>query len=68
LLLLSPLAFLTTFVDTTMAKTVLILGGSLAGLHIAHALLKKNDKDVKVILVSQVRTPLNKQIRPDSSH
>ena len=38
-----------------MAKTVLILGGSLAGLHVAHALLKKNDKDIKVVLVSQVR-------------
>ncbi|KAM7187859.1 apoptosis-inducing factor B [Rhypophila sp. PSN 637] len=36
-----------------MAETVLILGGSYAGLHVAHALLKKNDKDVKVILVSQ---------------
>ncbi|KAK3687301.1 hypothetical protein B0T22DRAFT_125089 [Podospora appendiculata] len=36
-----------------MAKTVVILGGSYAGLHVAHALLKKNDKDVKVILVSK---------------
>ncbi|KAK3939808.1 hypothetical protein QBC46DRAFT_387025 [Diplogelasinospora grovesii] len=36
-----------------MAKTVVILGGSYAGLHIAHALLKKHDKDVKVILVSK---------------
>ncbi|KAK0714851.1 hypothetical protein B0H67DRAFT_644671 [Lasiosphaeris hirsuta] len=36
-----------------MAKTVVILGGSYAGLHVAHALLKKNDKDLKVILVAQ---------------
>lgn len=42
-----------------MAKTVLILGGSYAGLHVAHALLKKNDKDIKVILVSQVSEPDN---------
>lgn len=37
-----------------MTKTVLILGGSLGGLHVAHALLKKRDKDLKVILVSKV--------------
>lgn len=36
-----------------MAKTVVILGGSYAGLHIAHALLKKQDQDIKVILVSK---------------
>ncbi|KAL2143999.1 hypothetical protein VTI28DRAFT_9751 [Corynascus sepedonium] len=36
-----------------MSKTVLILGGSFGGLHVAHALLKKNIKDVKVILVSK---------------
>lgn len=36
-------------------KTVLILGGSFGGLHVAHALLKKRHKDVKVILVSKVR-------------
>ncbi|KAH6634532.1 hypothetical protein B0J18DRAFT_22833 [Chaetomium sp. MPI-SDFR-AT-0129] len=36
-----------------MSKTVLILGGSYAGLHIAHALLKKSLQDVKVILVSK---------------
>ncbi|KAK3390193.1 hypothetical protein B0H63DRAFT_464922 [Podospora didyma] len=36
-----------------MAKTVLILGGSFAGLHVAHGLLKKNDKDLKVVLVSK---------------
>ncbi|KAK3319272.1 hypothetical protein B0H66DRAFT_575751 [Apodospora peruviana] len=36
-----------------MAKTVLILGGSFAGLHVAHALLKKNDKDIKVVLVTK---------------
>jgi apoptosis-inducing factor 2 len=37
-----------------MPATVVILGGSFAGLHIAHALLKKNTKDLKVILVSKV--------------
>jgi len=37
-----------------MAQTVVILGGSFAGLHIAHALLKKQSKDLKVILVSKV--------------
>ncbi|KAL2158918.1 hypothetical protein VTH06DRAFT_2948 [Thermothelomyces fergusii] len=36
-----------------MSKTVLILGGSFAGLHVAHALLKKRIKGVKVILVSK---------------
>jgi len=38
-----------------MAKTVVILGGSLGGLHVAHALLKKGDKDLKVVLVTKVR-------------
>jgi hypothetical protein len=37
-----------------MVKTILILGGSYAGLHVAHGLLKKRDKDVKVIVVSKV--------------
>lgn len=37
-----------------MAKTVVILGGSYAGLHIAHYLLKQKIPDVKVILVSKV--------------
>jgi apoptosis-inducing factor 2 len=37
-----------------MVKTVVILGGSYAGLHIAHYLLKKNNPDVKVVLVSKV--------------
>jgi NADH dehydrogenase FAD-containing subunit len=36
-----------------MTKTVLILGGSYAGLHIAHHLLKHNPSGVKVILVSK---------------
>ncbi|KAK3293994.1 uncharacterized protein B0H64DRAFT_418045 [Chaetomium fimeti] len=36
-----------------MSKTVVILGGSIAGLHVAHALLKKQIKDTKVILVSK---------------
>lgn len=39
-----------------MANTVVILGGSYAGLHIAHYLLKQKIPDVKVILVSKVRT------------
>lgn len=38
-----------------MAKTVVILGGSYAGLHVAHYLLKQKIPDVKVILVSKVR-------------
>ena len=37
-----------------MTKTVVVLGGSLGGLHVAHALLKKGDKDLKVILVTKV--------------
>ena len=40
-----------------MAKTVVILGGSYAGLGVAHRLLKNtlpNHKDLKVILVSKV--------------
>ena len=45
-LLLSP--------QVAMAKTVVILGGSYAGLHIAHALLKQKNSDLKVILVSKV--------------
>ncbi|KAK4157316.1 hypothetical protein C8A00DRAFT_40283 [Chaetomidium leptoderma] len=36
-----------------MTKTVVILGGSLAGLHTAHALLKKRVRDLKIILVSK---------------
>ncbi|KAK4160779.1 hypothetical protein QBC43DRAFT_110965 [Cladorrhinum sp. PSN259] len=36
-----------------MVQTIVILGGSLGGLHVAHALLKKNNKDIKVILVSK---------------
>lgn len=35
-----------------MTQTVLILGGSYAGLHIAHYLLKGHPSDLKVILVS----------------
>jgi NADH dehydrogenase FAD-containing subunit len=38
-----------------MAKTVVILGGSYGGLHVAHYLLKKKIPNVKVILVSKVR-------------
>lgn len=39
-----------------MVKTVVILGGSYAGLHVAHYLLKQQKvPDVKVILVSKVR-------------
>lgn len=37
-----------------MAKTIVILGGSYAGVHIAHYLLKQKIPDVKVILVSKV--------------
>lgn len=37
-----------------MAKTVVILGGSYGGLHIAHYLLKQKNPDVKVIIVSKV--------------
>lgn len=36
-----------------MAKTVVILGGSYAGLHIAHYLLKQKIPDVKVIIVTK---------------
>ncbi|KAK4125554.1 FAD/NAD(P)-binding domain-containing protein [Parathielavia appendiculata] len=36
-----------------MTETILILGGSLAGLHVAHAILKKRSKNVKVIMVSK---------------
>jgi len=49
-----------------MAKTVVILGGSYAGLHIAHALLKKQDQDIKVILVSKVR--LERKIESFTQH
>lgn len=40
--------------ECKMAKTVVILGGSYAGVHIAHYLLKQKIPDVKVILVSKV--------------
>ncbi|KAK4237099.1 hypothetical protein C8A03DRAFT_16305 [Achaetomium macrosporum] len=36
-----------------MTKTVVILGGAYGGLHVAHALLKRANKDLKVILVSK---------------
>ncbi|KAK1752094.1 apoptosis-inducing factor B [Echria macrotheca] len=36
-----------------MSKTVLVLGGAYGGLHVAHALLKKQLKDVKVVLVTK---------------
>ncbi|KAK7748637.1 hypothetical protein SLS53_000658 [Cytospora paraplurivora] len=36
-----------------MTKTVVILGGSYGGLHVAHYLLKQKTPDVKVILVSK---------------
>lgn len=41
-----------------MSKTVVVLGGAYAGLHVAHALLKKNDKKLKVILVTKVSPSL----------
>lgn len=37
-----------------MAKTVVIIGGSYGGVHVAHHLLKQKTPDVKVILVSKV--------------
>jgi NADH dehydrogenase FAD-containing subunit len=52
-------------------KTVMILGGSVAGLHVAHALLKKNLPNVKVILVSKVCTHLpigSSRDTPDHDH
>lgn len=39
-----------------MSKTILILGGAYAGLQIAQTLLKKQHKDVKVVLVTKVYT------------
>ncbi|CAN8102583.1 unnamed protein product [Discula destructiva] len=36
-----------------MVKTVVILGGSYGGLHVAHYLLKQKNPDVKVIIVSK---------------
>jgi hypothetical protein len=36
-----------------MVHTVVVLGGAYAGLHVSHYLLK-NNKDVKIILVSKV--------------
>jgi NADH dehydrogenase FAD-containing subunit len=35
-------------------KTIVVLGGGFAGLHVTHAILQKR-KDVKVIVVSKVR-------------
>ncbi|KAL2135752.1 hypothetical protein VTI74DRAFT_7122 [Chaetomium olivicolor] len=36
-----------------MVKTVVILGASFGGLHVAHAILKKHNADIKVILVNK---------------
>lgn len=44
----------------TMTRTILILGSSMAGLGVAHRLLKytvPNEKDLKVIIVSKVKLP-----------
>lgn len=41
-----------------MGKTVVILGGSYAGLHVAHYLLKttrKTETSLRVVLVSKVQ-------------
>jgi hypothetical protein len=41
-----------------MGKTVLVLGGSMSGMGVAHRLLKytlPHEKDLKVIVVSKVR-------------
>jgi hypothetical protein len=43
-----------TTTSPTMTQTVVIIGGSLGGLHVAHALLKKKRKDIKVIIVTKV--------------
>lgn len=43
-----------------MSKSIVILGGSYAGLHIAHYLLKQKIADTKVILVSKVSLPCKK--------
>jgi NADH dehydrogenase FAD-containing subunit len=40
-----------------MSKTILVLGGSYAGLHVTHYLLKQKYPDVKVILVTRVPIP-----------
>lgn len=51
-----------------MAKTVLVLGGSIAGLAITHRLLKytlPKEKDLKVILVSKVSTSKTPQVLTD---
>lgn len=39
-----------------MAKTIVILGASFAGLHVGHYLLKQKNPDFKVIIVSKVRS------------
>lgn len=47
-------------------KTVVVLGGSIGGLGVAHRLLKytlPSHQDLKVILVSQVREPYDPKIR-----
>lgn len=50
-----------------MSKTVVVLGGAYAGLHVAHALLKKNDKNLKVILVTKVSPSLEPLPGPSTS-
>lgn len=47
-----------------MAKTILIVGGSYAGLTVAHKLLKNTlptEEGLKVILVSKVRSTRHRQ-------
>lgn len=49
-----------------MTKTVLILGGSMAGLAIAHRLLKytlPSEPELKVVLVSKVRSSTTNGLR-----
>ncbi|PHH85987.1 hypothetical protein CDD83_10894 [Cordyceps sp. RAO-2017] len=57
-----------------MAKTVVVLGGSLGGLAVTHRLLKytlPQDKDLRVVLVSKMRELAvvpRPAARPPASH
>lgn len=46
-----------------MGKTIVIIGGSYGGLHVAHYLLKQKMRDVKVILVSKASTLFSSPLR-----
>jgi NADH dehydrogenase FAD-containing subunit len=53
-----------------MSKTIVVLGGNMAGLNITHRLLKytlRREPDLKVILISKVSEPANDPIEKSTA-